>query len=114
MDEYYEDILLAWFMNKIYSFDDNFAPSFSSEKNSFSFDNGTCTGYDFWSTVPGSHSINGQQNQGIIMYFVDSEPGNFLIFCMFEDSYIDFFRFLRQLVLIPKIDQFFFFHPLSR
>ena len=83
MVSYYEDILLACFTNKIYSFDDNFV-LFFSEKNSFSFNDGTCTGYNLWRTVPGNRSFKGQQNEGLILYIVGTEPASYVSLSMFD------------------------------
>ena len=58
--------------------------------NSFSFDDGTCTGYNLWSTVPGNRSIERQQSEGIILYMVDTEPASYDSLGMFDDFYIDF------------------------
>ena len=70
------------------NFNDNFVLSFSSETNSFSFDDGTCTGYDIWSTVPNKRSIKGPQNEGIFLYMVDTEPENYVSMGMFDDKHI--------------------------
>ena len=49
--------------------------TFCSELNSFSFEEGSCSGYDIWTSFPNEvMSLREDEADGIALYLVDREP----------------------------------------